>query len=48
MGGRGADVDAHALEREHFQAFNVFNDDVWAYLGKIGVLMLFIEIVHAS
>jgi hypothetical protein len=35
MGGRGADVDAHALEREHFQAFDVLHDGVWAYIGKV-------------
>src|SRR5919108_1057888 len=48
MGGRGANVDAHALEREHLQAFDVLHDDVWAYVGEIGVLMVFIEIVHAA
>src|SRR5215471_17569304 len=47
MGGRGADVNADALEREHFQAFNVLHDGVRAYGGKIGVDVVFIEIVHA-
>ena len=48
MGGRGANVDADALEREHFQAFNVLQDGVRAYGGKLGVLMVFVEIVHAA